>query len=69
MCILNRREFSDNEPNEIKMLRENVVMICGSLMLVSHETLESRAIEMTGYVTRMMETLIYCELSDNKRCL
>ncbi|ULU01015.1 hypothetical protein L3Y34_001424 [Caenorhabditis briggsae] len=55
MCILNRRKFSDDEPNEIRMLRENVVMICGSLMFVSHETLESRAIEMTGQQKMFME--------------
>ncbi|KAF1761675.1 hypothetical protein GCK72_009931 [Caenorhabditis remanei] len=66
MCILNRREFSDNEPNEIKMLRENVVMICGSLMLVSHETLESRAIEMTGQQKMFMELTTIAK-SESKR--
>uniref|UniRef100_A0A1I7U395 GBD/FH3 domain-containing protein n=1 Tax=Caenorhabditis tropicalis TaxID=1561998 RepID=A0A1I7U395_9PELO len=55
MCILNRRQYSDNEPNEIRLLRENVVTICGSLMLVSHDTLSSRTIEMTGQQKMFME--------------
>ncbi|EGT52178.1 CBN-CYK-1 protein [Caenorhabditis brenneri] len=66
MCILNRREYSDNEPNEIRLLRDNVVKIGGSLMLVSHETLSNRTIEMTGQQKMFMELSTIAK-SESKR--
>ncbi|CAI2347829.1 unnamed protein product [Caenorhabditis sp. 36 PRJEB53466] len=59
MMILNRkRSGGEHEAPEIRALRCDVVAICAGLMLVSHDTLSARAIEMTG------QQKMYKELTD-----
>uniref|UniRef100_A0A8R1I3L9 Uncharacterized protein n=1 Tax=Caenorhabditis japonica TaxID=281687 RepID=A0A8R1I3L9_CAEJA len=66
MCILNRRELGEHEPAEIRALRIDVVSICAGLIVVSHDTFDSNAIEMTGQQKIYME-LTAIARSDSKK--